>query len=235
MGAGVSGFLQRLPSGDVIKTPWSGRRNPGSRRDITLEHQIYEMLGYHSRLIRIVDWDPEECALTMEYMSNGTLKDFIMAHNDTIDIAQRIRWAQEVAEGLQLLHTHEIIHSDVHPTNFLLDENLSLRVCDFSSVSLRGSRSSACSSVRFLWPAMDWLHSNVQEDIFGLGSTIYFIMTGHYPFTELSDKEVEANYKAGRFPDLTGVEAMYADIIQRCWKSEYSSIQDICVSMKAII
>ena len=216
--------MERLPSGSAVKSPWPGRRNEDSRRAITLEHHIYQLLGPHRCLIPTVAWDPEECTLTMEYMSNGTLKDFL-TNTSTVNTTQRLKWAQAAAEGLQLLHEHNIIHSDVNPSNFLLDTDLTLKTCDFGCSSFRGSAATGRSGARFAWPKIDRKQPNVQEDIFGLGSTIYFIMTGEYPYPELSSGEVEKCYEAEKFPDLTGV--IYGSTIYKCWTAGYNSVQDV--------
>ena len=217
-------MVERLPSGDAVKSPWPGRRHNDSRRDITLEHTIYQILGPHPCLVSIVAWDPAECVLTMEYMPKGTLKDFL-ANTHTVDAAQRIEWARAAAQGLQLLHEHDIIHSDIKPSNFLLDANLRLKICDFGSASLHGSGATGQSGARFARPKIDTKQPHVQDDIFGLGSTIYFIMTGLYPYQEQSSEQVKTKFEAEEFPDLTGVKN--GSTIHKCWTAEYDSAQDV--------
>jgi len=191
-----------------------------------VESGIYEMLGCHHRLLRIMNWDPEHCVLTMEYAPNGSLKDFLLAQNDKTSVMQRLQWVQEAAEGLQLLHNAGVIHCDVEPRNFLLDANLSIKIADFSGSSIQGSQPSACAGSRFLPPNFDWCQRpKIEDDLFGLGSTIYFIMTGQYPFAELDSDEVETNYKADKFPDVNGITC--GDIIKQCWSFEIGSAQAI--------
>ena len=45
-----------------------------------------------------------------------------------ISLAQRLQWTRQGAEGLQLLHDADVIHSDVEPKNFLLYTNLNLKI-----------------------------------------------------------------------------------------------------------
>ncbi|KAL3428433.1 hypothetical protein PVAG01_01942 [Phlyctema vagabunda] len=224
LAGGASGIIERLPSGNVVKSPWTGSREYDCRRDITIESDIYERLGPHPRLLQIINWDPEDCVLTMEYLPNGSLKDFLLAQNDKISIKQRLHWPREAAEGLQLLHDADVIHCDVEPRNFLIDANLSLKIGDFGGSSLRGSQPSACAPTRFLPPDFDWRRQpTIEDDLFGLGSTIYFIMTGQYPFAELGSDEVEANFRARRFPSVEGI--LCGDIFKQCWSSEIASAQ----------
>lgn len=119
---GASGILENLPCGDVLKSPWPGQFGKDSRRDITIEYEIYRKLGRHPRLIRIFDWDLQDCVLTMEYMLNGNLQAFLLIKT----------------EGVQLLHDAEVLHCDVNPKNFLLDEHLGLKIADFGGSSCAG-------------------------------------------------------------------------------------------------
>ena len=195
-----------------------------SRRDIETEAQIYEHLGQHSRLVRMVSYSHEE-GLLLEYMPNGCLKDYLHTHGNTIPTKQRLQWACEAAEGLHLLHTKGVIHSDTKPSNLLLDGNLGLRIADFSGSSLNGSHSSANEGTRF-WLPRDWREpSTIHTDLFALGSTIYQIMTGMSPFEDLPSKEVERRYKAQEYPDLAGI--ICGECIQRCWRSEIDSAQEV--------
>ena len=53
LASGASGTLELSPRGDVMKSSWPGQSGEDSRRDITIENEIYRKLGRHPRLIRI--------------------------------------------------------------------------------------------------------------------------------------------------------------------------------------
>ncbi|KFY32396.1 hypothetical protein V493_00235 [Pseudogymnoascus sp. VKM F-4281 (FW-2241)] len=226
IGSGASGVVNRVPCGDVVKSPWPGSRAAASRRDITTESLIYKKLDHHPRLIRTLDWNPEDCVLTMEYMPNGTLKEFLSMNNEAISTALRLRWAKEAAEGLQMLHEAEVVHCDVEPKNFLLDSDLDLKISDFSGSSLEGSRASACAGRRYARGGFDF-HSQqtMSDDLFGLGSTIYFIMTGQKPFEDLPSDEVERRYRDQVYPDVSGLKC--GSLIRQCWDSQITSAQEV--------
>lgn len=230
---GVSGIVERLPSGDVIKSPWNNHSGHLCRQELALERRIYERLGHHPRLVKTISWDSQQYALTMEYMSNGSLKDYL-AQNKDIPTLQRLRWAEEASEGLQLLHSADIIHCDVAPKNFLLDAHLALKIADFGGSSLDSSTPSACGSVRFT--VADFSRSNpptIAEDLYALGSTIYFIMTSRYPYEELDSNEVRDRYKGQVFPDVTGISC--GEIILRCWRSQVSSAQEVREFIRGVL
>jgi serine/threonine protein kinase len=232
LACGASGILEISPYGDVMKSPWPGQSGEDSRRDITIENEIYEKLGPHPRLIRIVSWDPENCVLNMEYLPNGNLQTFL-TENDAVAETQRLRWVQEAAEGVQLLHDASVLHCDINPKNFLLDAHLGLKIADFGGSSLNCSKPSACSGKRFSVPDRCWRDPpTVEDDLFALGTTIYFIMACQLPFPGLSEEEVEECYRNHNFPDTSKI--VCGQLIKRCWSSEIASAREIYESMQSI-
>jgi len=226
----VTGLVERLASGDVIKSPWTGRPTASDcRQEMAIEARIYERLGAHPRLVPLKHWDPVDHTLTLEYMPHGNLKEYVKEHGQNISPAQRQQWATEAAEGVELLHSHGVIQGDVGPHNFLLDLDLGLKICDFGGSSLDGSRATVAPGVRYRLPSLAGRHmqpATIKEDLFALGSTIYFIATGHEPYHELTDEdEVEKLYKDGVFPELGGVP--FAEIITLCWRQEAESAKMI--------
>lgn len=65
----------------------------------------------------------------------------------------------------------------------------------------------------------------MKDDLFSFGSTIYTIITGQYPFQELPSDEVAERYKAHEFADVTAITC--GEIINRCWRCEVESAQEI--------
>lgn len=226
---GATSFVERLSSGDVIKTAWTSPDHAEQcREELAIEGRIYQRLGVHPRLVKMKAWDSEEATLTLEYMPNGTLKNYFSSRNDSISLTQRLQWIAEATEALQLLHSSGIIHCDVGPHNLLLDSDLSLKIIDFSGSSIDKTPSSVCPGVQYRAPDPNWNGSAIpreDEDLFSLGSTIYFIITGHAPFHELEREEVEERYLAGVFPDLTDLPC--DTIISLCWRQEAKSAQEV--------
>jgi serine/threonine protein kinase len=225
LGGGATGLVERLDSGDVVKSAWAGRPTASDcRQDMAIEAQIYERLGVHPRLVQYKHWDPVGHALTLEYMPNGNLKEYVQKHGKEISLFQRQQWVREVTEGVELLHSRNVIQGDVGPHNFLLDIDLSLKICDFGGSSLDGSQATVAPGVRYRLPSLGG--TTVKEDLFALGSTIYFIVTGHEPYEELTDEnQVEKLYEDGVFPDLSDVP--FAEIIALCWRQEAESAKMI--------
>lgn len=118
----------------------------------------------------------------------------------TITLPERLQWACDAAEGLHLLHSHGIIHSDLKPENLLLDSNSRLKIIDFSGSSFDGIVGSAIESSRFFLPRPWEEPPTVRTDIFALGSTIYEIVTGRQPYEDLSGRRGGGSLLAANIP-----------------------------------
>ncbi|WEW56921.1 hypothetical protein PRK78_002379 [Emydomyces testavorans] len=234
---GGTAILELLPSGAVVKTaspnPFCPPEEEDCRRNMRLEAQIYQKIGDHPRVPKFIQWDPDTCSLTIDYMKNGNLRDYIRLNFDTLTYEHRFRWAKQAAEGLQLLHSIGVVHCDISPRNFLLDSSLNLRISDFAGASLCGSEPSAFAATRFRHPSCNWdVAPRFEDDIFGLGSLIYFIMTNNYPYEELPSDEVEKLYKHRDFPEVAHLAC--GAIIKQCWNQQLNAVQ-VYDSLKLIV
>lgn len=151
IGTGLTGIVG-LSDGYAIKTPWPGDKQ--SQADIKLEWRAYErIVEKHRGHIRFVDgvtFDQDQLTLTMKYMVNGTLRQYLQSNTQNIVLHQRRLWIQAMAEGLDLIHELNIIHCDLTPNNMFLDDKLELKIADFGCCSIDQSGSMAASDARFI-------------------------------------------------------------------------------------
>jgi len=229
---GSTGIVELLPCRCVLKSAYpdsDGRRQ--SLRDIEREFQIYQRLPRHDRLLQMMRYSPDE-GLVLEYMPRGNLREHLRSAAATeIALPQRLQWACDAAEGLQVLHCHSVIHCDVKTENFLLDSALRLRIIDFSGSSIDGKWASAFEGARFCLPRSWHEPSTVATDLFALGSTMYEIMTGRQPYEELSDDDVEARYRQRLFPSVGAVPC--GEVIMACWCGGIQSANEAMELIKA--
>ncbi|KAH7568713.1 hypothetical protein JRO89_XS06G0035800 [Xanthoceras sorbifolium] len=107
----------------------------------------------HRNLVKIVsccsNWDFK--ALVLEYMPNGSLEKWLYSHNFFLDILQRLNIMIDVASALEYLHHGygtPIVHSDIKPSNVMLDEDMVAHVGDFGIAKLLEYGSEGIVSVR---------------------------------------------------------------------------------------
>jgi serine/threonine protein kinase len=231
---GGTAILERLPTGDVVKTP---KPHPDFHddhcRNMRIEAEVYEHLGDNPRVPKLISWDPDTCCLIMEYLENGDLATYIQEHGHGSTDELRLRWALQAAEGIAALHSIGVIHCDISPRNFLLGHDLDLKVADFGGVSISGSEPSAVAGTRFRYPQVDWnLPPQFDDDIFSLGSLIYFVITGNYPYSDKDSDEVEVLYASESFPDVSNLTCGL--IISQCWARNVQA-SEVCSELRKLL
>jgi len=139
--------------------------------------------------------------MVMEFLPDGSVKDrYASGDANLIDI---VRWIRNGLDGLTYAHTQGMIHRDFKPANLMLTPNGTAKLSDFGIAedTIKGQ------AVKKLYGAL-WAPeliqgglSSIQTDIWAVGCTLYFLLTGTYPFgSPVNPTEV----LAGQFAPIHG-------------------------------
>lgn len=223
-------MVERLPSGDIIKTPnidpYSPRAEEEARQAIEHEYNVYAILGLNPSIPKLIEWDSTAKTLILEHLPLGDLESYLREHDD-VDTGTRRKWALQASRALQSLHAAEVVHNDVTPRNFLLDKDANLRICDFAGSSYPGHAvSTVAPGSRYQshpWPRA--YVPTMADDVFSLGSVLYFIATGWEPYSDLEEEEIEVLFEKLDFPICN--ELSCDSIIQDCWRRRLSTAESV--------
>ncbi|CAF1297607.1 unnamed protein product [Rotaria sordida] len=78
----------------------------------------------------LLDKDNQMCFL-VDYIAGGTLKNIIHDLSIPLTWLQRLRYAKDIAAGMEYLHSCNIIHRDLNSSNCLVKSNGQVVVADF--------------------------------------------------------------------------------------------------------
>lgn len=191
---------------------------------------------------------PDSLAIRLRQATHGDLQDYL-DKNPTIGRDQRIQWCQQAVEAVAYIHSRGVLHCDLRPGNLLVDEtcegSLALRLCDFGgsvceSLELNGK---GLPSIPFYDPALGF-DVSATLDIFSLGSVLYTILTGRWPFRDVPgrpstsverdeyEKMVEGRLCRNEFPSLSGIREK--DAIVKCWMQQYRCAQQLLDDLMAL-
>lgn len=232
LGGGVSGIVELTDDGYAVKTPWPypGEEGLECQDDIRHEARVYERiaerLGDHARFLKVLAFDQNHATLTMEYMANGTLRQYLLSNAHDITQQQRHTWIRALAEGLKLIHGLAIIHCDLTPNNLLLDDKLELKIADFGCCLMDHSKSRAGGNPRFYPTSTIWtIPVSESDELFALGSCIYEVLTGKAPFEDVASDQARTFVQLQQFPDLVDLD--FRDVIRDCWLGCAKSAKDV--------
>ncbi|MGL4423834.1 MAG: serine/threonine protein kinase, partial [Gemmataceae bacterium] len=129
--------------------------------------------------------------LVMEYLDGVSLHDLIHRRG-AIPAERAAHYLYQVAAGLSALHARSLVHRDVKPANLLLDRNGVVRVLDLGLVRseldddalTKGEGAKIVGTADYLPPeqAIDCSKVDSRADIYALGATAYYLLTGQPPF-----------------------------------------------------
>lgn len=229
---GLTGIVELLDNGTIIKSPFPGPEMEEHIRDIEKEYKIYRRLGPHERLVRLVSHSRD--GLVLDYMEKGDLKVYLQTYDPkSISMALKLKWAYQAAEAVELLHNNNIIHCDIKPRNLLLDTTLNIKIIDFSGSSIDQSKQTSGEGTRF-YLQRHWTEPpTIATDLFALGSTLYEIFQGSSPYEEIPSDEVEALFRENKFPNISALPC--GQIIKQCWTSQVNSAQEVRISIDNVM
>lgn len=86
-------------------------------------------------------------------------------NNKVASADQMWKWSIQMAEGLQYIHSQNVLQADIGLQNLLLDRNDDLKFADFAGSSIDGEDAYVCASARAQYPRL-WQHrSSVKDEI----------------------------------------------------------------------
>jgi len=184
--------IKVLPANRVKDTSYLGRFQREARAVATLDHP---------NIVRAYDVDQQNEGgaeihfLVMEYVEGQSVEALVKKQGPLpfVEAADIIRQA---AEGLSHAHQAGLVHRDIKPGNLLVNDSRAVKLLDLGlarffkedgeeSLTIKHDEK-VLGTADYLAPEQAVDSHNVDErgDIYSLGCTFYFALTGHPPFTD---------------------------------------------------
>lgn len=127
--------------------------------------------------------------LAMEYAPGPTLEQVVQEQGQ-LPVARACNLICQAAQGLQHAHEQGLVHRDVKPSNLVLTAHERLKILDFGLVLLNRRRHTMAhtflGTLDYIAPeqARDARSVDIRADVYGLGGTLYWLLTGQKPYPE---------------------------------------------------
>ena len=150
----------------------------------------------HPNIVRAydVDNDGNNHYIVMEYVEGRDLQ-HIVKDDGPLDYVTAADYTRQAAEGLAHAHGAGLIHRDVKPANLLVNRKKVVKVLDLGLARFTGEDKASLTvaydenvlgTADYLAPeqALDSHGVDARADIYSLGCSLYYALTGHPPFAE---------------------------------------------------
>jgi serine/threonine protein kinase len=151
----------------------------------------------HPNIVRTHDLDQDGGMhfLVMEYVDGRSFHEIVTSRGP-LSVERAAHYVAQASVGLQHAHERGLVHRDIKPANMLLDREglvklLDLGLARFSrddgeDLTKQHAGKSVLGTADFVAPeqALDSHAADIRSDLYSLGCTFYYLLTGQPPFGE---------------------------------------------------
>jgi len=150
----------------------------------------------HMNIVQAYDIDSNDGMhyIVMEFVDGVSLQ-ALVALRGPLTVSRAVNYLGQAAEGLQHGHEMGLVHRDIKPANLLLGRDGVIKVLDYGLARFFDNRgddftrrhegnNSIIGTADYLAPeqAIDCSDVDVRADLYALGCTSYYLLTGQPPF-----------------------------------------------------
>ncbi|KAF9647925.1 kinase-like protein [Thelephora ganbajun] len=185
-------------------------------------------------------------AIVMPWVPHGNIIEYLEKHTGV----DRLHLLLGVVKGVRYLHNCNIAHGDIKPPNILISDSTPPRamLADFGFTrvtTISAKMSSEEGPMAFIAPellstrlGLDRAVPSKEADIFALAMTIYQVLTGKCPFSQMREARIIGAVISGERPTKPGnakqigmTNAVW-DLLRECWRDDRTKRPTISVILR---
>ncbi len=150
----------------------------------------------HPNIVRAFDLDTSGSIhfIAMEYVAGVDLHGKVKQEGP-LPLRQAVDYVRQAALGLQYAHEEGLVHRDIKPANLILDSRGTVKILDLGLAFAKGEDDESLTqehgekvlgTADYLSPeqAKDSHKADARSDIYALGCTLHYLLTGRPPFAK---------------------------------------------------
>lgn len=204
---------------------------------------ILQQLNFPS-ILKVYDNDEGEFdeekrpSLLTEYCPNYSLEKVLKLNE--LSNTQKLIIMYGIAAGLDYLHSHDLNHFDLSPTNILIDEKFHPKICEIGySKHFNGLKSMAKVKDISQYVAPEVVMTNAyskESEVYSFALIAYEILTNKKPFGNLNPFQLLEKICGNHMPYLDdSIPKCYKDLLEKCWNfnpGDRLTFKEICKELR---
>jgi serine/threonine protein kinase len=199
-------------------------RDEDKQRALTFFDREARMLARlkQANIVQVSDYFCEQGKyfLVMEYVDGENLHDIMQKREgEPFEEDQVVAWAIEICDVLSYLHAQDppVIYRDLKPSNIMINTEGLLKLVDFGIARKieADDENTRVVSAGYSPPEQYWGNANIESDIYALGATMCFLLTGKDPEPLKANAPIESNPDLSEYMNSVVQKCMAQDISQR--------------------
>jgi serine/threonine protein kinase len=165
----------------------------------------------HPNVVKILAFErsSDHHDIVMELVAGGSLRDLLRSEG-RLPVPRVLRMMLELSDALSRAHHLGVIHRDIKPENVLLAADGTPRLADFGLARMGdesiGAPNALLGTIAYLSPEALWGRAlDERSDLWGLGVTLFEMLSGRRPFEGESHGAVMTAILHQPTPDLRAV------------------------------
>jgi len=141
-------------------------------------------------------FNKDEYYMVSEYITKGSLFEYIHLHKQKLTENEILNIAYELAVALKYLHSRKICHCDLKSSNILLDENNKVKVSDFGlsrlkNIFLLSENKGRIGTPHWMPPEIMKGHKYEEwSDVFSFGMIMWEMITREIPYYGMTSIQI---------------------------------------------
>ena len=246
--------LHRSATKDDSLFPPTARSDESSSLERFHREALAGLALNHPNIMRVFDMgeDKTNHYLVMEYVDGVSLQE-IVRKSGPLSVVRATQYVGQAALGLQHAHAAGVVHRDIKPGNIMVNRNGVVKILDMGLARFgrfaqdqdsltRNLNGTVLGTPDYFAPeqAEDPHTVDVRADVYSLGATFYYCLTGSPPFGRGTVLQIINRHQfrpppsvRDHRPDVPeGLAAVITKMLAKNPADRYQNLAEVCTALK---